>query len=342
MLTSTASVSALPLPLQLWRLGAGNIVAALIASAAQLGIADHLASGHKSAEELARLTGTHAPSLYRALRALAGEGVFQEIEPGRFAQTPLSEFLRSDVPGSFRDMCIFTCDAAYWRSFGEIESSLRTGKPSLDNIAGKRFFEHVLSIPEGAAFHRAMTSFSEHHSFAIAAAYDFSNARRLCDIAGGHGHLLGTILESNSALAGLLFDAPAVIEQARSSPVKEVLRTRCEFVSGDFFESVPIGCDLYLMKWILHDWNDPEALRILSNVRRAIPENGRLLIADAVIAQDNLYSMNKLMDIIMLVDVGGLERTEEQFRDLLTSAGFGLSRVISTNCPLSIVEAVPV
>jgi hypothetical protein len=321
----------------------GVIVSSLLTVVGKLKIADLLATGPKTCDELASLTGTDPYSLHRALRALACEGVFQEIEAGKFAQSQLSEFLRSDVPGSMRNLNQTFLDSSFWGSHGPegIEYSLRTGKPAFEKIAGKPFFEHFSGSAIGADFHRAMTDMSTMHSPAIAAAYDFSQSGVLCDIGGGYGHLLGTILDANPALSGILFDAPAVIEQARSSPAKEVLRSRCQFVSGDFFDAVPAGASTYIMKWVLHDWEDNRSRIILSNVRKVIPSSGRLLIADSVVPTGNGFDPSKLMDIIMLVGLSGLERTESQFRDLLAQAGFRLIRVVPTQCPLSIVEAAP-
>ena len=340
---STPVASSLPPALQLWHLGVGNIVASLLALVGKLRIADMLAAGPKSCDELAGLTESHSPSLHRILRALACEGVFQEIQPGIFAQTQLSEFLRSDVPGSMRDLSGLFSDPALWAAFSpqEIGYSLRTGKPSFEKVAAKSFFEHFSTSAEGADFHKAMTDMSTMHSPAIAAAYDFSHAGVLCDIGGGYGHLLGTILESSPAVSGILFDVPAVIERARSAPAREALRSRCKFVSGDFLETVP-SANTYIMKWILHDWDDDRARTILGNIRKAIPPDGRLLIADSVVPPGNGFEPSKLMDIVMLVGLSGLERTEVQFRDLLAGAKFRLARVIPTECPLSIVEAAPV
>lgn len=332
----------LPPALQIYNLVFGDVTANLVFAAARLGIADMLADGPKSCEELARLTGTDGPSLARALRTLACMGVFEETEPQTLRQSPMSEFLRSGVPGSWRNLCIAKSEPGYLRAFAEIEYSLRTGKPALEQVTGKSFFENFSDGYYGAAFHAAMTDWSATESPAVTAAYDFSAIRNLCDVGGGHGDLLGTILEHNPDLSGTLFDAPAVIETARSSPAKQVLLSRCQFIAGNFLESVPAGPDAYIMKHILHDWDDERSQRLLANVRKAVPSSGKLLVVDAVIPPGNEYSPSKLLDMVMLVALGGLERSEQQFRDLFASAGFQLARVIPTDSPVSILEGIPV
>lgn len=339
----TASTQATMPPLaQLVQLRFGHLTSALIAAAARLGIADLLVDGPRSHEELARLTRMHAPSLYRALRALACLGIFEETGPGIFAQSPVSEFLRADVPGSQRNISISSFAPEHWRAFNEIEFSLRTGKPAFEHLTGKPFFEYYSDEYYGAAFHRAMSDFSAAEGPAVTAAYDFSAIRSVCDVGGGHGLLLGTILERNPAMCGTLFDAPAIIDAARKSPIKEVLRSRCEFIAGSFFDAVPGGSDVYVMKRILHDWDDERVRAILKNVRRVIPAHGKLLVIDAVIAPGNEYAASKLLDIEMLVALRGMERTEGQFRELMSSTGFQLARVIATQSPVSILEATPV
>jgi len=334
--------NALPPPIQLWNLAAGHMVSSVIQVAARLGIADLLAGGPKSVEALATSTETHAPTLHRVLRALASVGVFHETSPGTFAQTRISEFLRSDIPGSQRHICIANSQPDNWKSFGELEYSVRTGKPSLEHLTGKSFFQLYSADPYyGQAFHVAMTGLSEVHSAAVTAVRDFSGFKKICDVGGGHGHLLGTILERTPTTLGILFDTREVIEAARSAPAKEVLGSRCEFIAGDFFEAVPGGADAYLMKLITHDWDDARAKTILSNVRKVIPPEGRLIVVDAVIAPDNHPSMNKLLDIQMLVGLGGRERTEEEFRSLFAAAGFRLDKVVPTPSPVSIIEGIP-
>jgi hypothetical protein len=334
------SSAAVPLPVQLWYLGAGHMVSAAVQAAAKLGIADLLASGPESVVALADRTQTDPPSLWRLLRALASVGVFEETTGGVFAQSAMSEFLCSDTPGSLADLFIANAQPDNWGAFADLDYSVRTGKSALEHRTGKNFFQAYSDPYYAEAFHRGMSGLSEMHSFAVSQSYAFSDYRTLCDVGGGYGHLLGTLLEANPQLSGILFDTPDVIEIARSTPAKEILLQRAELVPGDFFASVPDGADCYLMKFILHDWDDEHAKRILQTVRAAMTAKGtRLLIVDAVIPPGNEPSMNKILDLQMLVALSGRERTEQEFRELLSSASLHLNRVIPTPSPLSIVEA---
>ncbi len=329
----------MPLPMQLWHLAAGHIVSAATQVAAKLAIADLLVGGPLSVDQLAQDTQTDPRSLLRVLRALASVGVFQETRAGVFAQSELSEFLRSDVAGSQRSLCIANSQPDNWRAFAGLDYSVRTGKPALEQLTGKSFFEVYSNDPYySEAFHSGMSGLSELHSFAVNTSYDFSTCRRLCDIGGGYGHLLGTILEANPTIEGVLFDIPDVINTARTAPAKEVLHARAELVEGDFFVAVPPGCDTYLMKLILHDWDDDHATTILQNIRTAMSTDSTLLVVDAVIPPGNEPSMNKLLDLQMLVALSGRERTEEEFRKLMSAAGLRLDRVIPTPSPVSILQ----
>jgi hypothetical protein len=335
------STETLPLPMQLWYLGAGHMVSAAVQTAAKLGIADLLSDGPVSVAELAAHTETDPPSLGRLLRALASVGVFAESTRGVYTQSDLSELLRSDTPGSLADLFIANAQPDNWNSFADLDYSVRTGRSALEHRTGKSFFEAYSDPYYAGAFHRGMSGLSELHSVAVSSSYDFSGFRSLCDVGGGYGHLLGTLLETNPELSGILFDTPEVIEAARSAPAKEVLLQRAELVAGDFFTSVPSGGDAYVMKFILHDWDDEHATALLRNVRSAMTPSGTLLVIDAVIPPGNEPSMNKILDLQMLAALSGRERTEDEFRDLLASAGLQLTRVIPTPSPLSIIEASP-
>jgi len=318
------------------------MISAATQVAAKLAIADLLAAGPLSAEQLAQDTETDPRSLLRVLRALASVGVFREQLTGVFAQSELSELLRSDVAGSQRSLCIANAQPDNWRAFADLDYSVRTGKPALEQLTGKSFFEVYSDDPYySEAFHSGMSGLSELHSFAVNTAYDFSTCRRLCDVGGGYGHLLGTILETHPTIQGVLFDTPDAISTARSAPAKEVLRDRAEFIEGDFFVAVPPGCDTYLMKFILHDWDDDDATTILRNIRAAMAADSTLLVVDAVIPSGNEPSMNKILDLQMLVALTGRERTEEEFTQLMSAAGLRLNQVIPTPSPLSILHISP-
>ena len=317
-------------------------VSQAISVAAELGIADLVADGPQTVAALAAATHTHERSLYRLLRTLASVGVFTETDPKVFGLTPLAELLRADAPGGLRDMAIFMGAEWHWRVYGNMPYSVRTGKSAWGQTHGVEVFDYFAQNPEhGQIFNRAMTSFSRQAVPVVVEAYDFSGIRRLVDIAGGHGLLLSGVLKANPNVQGVLFDLPHVIEGAASLLAKEGVADRAELVTGDFFSEVPAGADAYMMKHIIHDWDDERALTILRNIRRSITDDGRLLIVEAVIPEGNEPHFGKIMDMEMLVSPGGIERTEEDFRELLSEAGFKLNRVVATRSPLSIVEAVP-
>jgi hypothetical protein len=311
---------------------------------AELGVADLLAAKAAcSIDELAAETNTHAPSLYRFMRALASCGVFAETDERVFELTPMAELLRTDVEGSLRDLAIFMGADWHWRVWGEAPYSARTGRVAWEHVHGKEVFPYFAENKEAArVFDNAMTSLSKMVAEAVVAAYDFSSVSKLADIAGGHGSLLAAILQANAHLKGLLFDVPQVIADARNHLEAEGVVERCELASGDFFESVPAGADAYLMKHIIHDWDDERALSILRNCHRAMPENGKLLLVEMVIPAGNEPHFGKIQDLEMLLSPGGLERTEGEYRALFAAAGFELTRIIPTASPMSVIEGVKV
>jgi len=322
----------------------GKWVSASISVVAELGIADLLAQGDKTADELAAAVSAHGPSLYRLLRALASFGVFAETEDRRFTLTPLAECLRSNVPNSVREFARFIAIPAASRSWDHLMHSVKTGETGLRKAFGvKNAFDYLRTHPEEAAiFDGAMTDNSRFSAPAVAEAYDFGKFRQLVDIAGGHGLLLATILERFPRLEGVLFDLPEVIAGAKSTLAPYGLENRCKIIGGDFFQSVPEGADAYLLKHIIHDWDDERALAILRNIRKAIQPSGRLLIVEVLIAPGNEPSFGKLLDLEMLVIPGGRERTSDEYRDLFAGAGFRLAEIHRTSAPTSIIEGVPV
>lgn len=325
----------------------GQIIMGAFASqavyvAAKLGIADLLKDNPRPVAELAAATDADADALYRVLRALASTGVFAETAPRIFALTPFAEPLLSDRPGSMREMAIWMGEEAHWRVYGEMLYSVQTGKPAFERVHGQEAFPYLFETNRalGDIFNRAMTSFSSSVAPAIAQAYDTSEAKTLVDIAGGHGLLLSAFLKANPDLKGVLFDVPTVIEDAGALLESEGVDGRVETVTGDFFESVPAGGDVYMMKHIIHDWDDARALAILKNIHSAMNENGKVSIVEMVVKEGNEPDFSKIMDLEMLVTPGGVERTAEEYRRLLAQAGFRLTRIIPTASPYSIVEAV--
>jgi hypothetical protein len=312
--------------------------------AAKLGIADLLQEGPQSCTRLAEATQTHAGALYRVLRALASVGVFAEDEAGRFSLTPLAELLRTDAPGSLRAFAIMLGAPEHWRAWEGVLHSVHTGQPAFDHVFGMPLFEYFPTHPEAARiFDDAMTSRSSQENTAIIAAYDFTAAHTVVDVGGGQGTLLASILELHPHVGGVLFDLPHVIASARTRIEGTGQVARWECVDGDFFTAVPAGGDCYLLKKVIHDWDDERAQRILTNCRTAMSDTGRLLLIEPLIPPGNEASFNKLLDLLMLVwNAGGRERTEREHQELLAAAGFHLSRVIPTRAGVSIIEAVPV
>jgi hypothetical protein len=312
--------------------------------AAKLGIADLLQEGPQSCARLAEATQTHAEALYRVLRALASVGIFAEDEAGHFRLTPLADLLRTDAPGSLRAFAIMLGAPEHWRAWEGVLHSVRTGQPAFDHVFGIPLFEYFPTHPEAARiFDDAMTSRSAQENTAIVAAYAFTAAHTVVDIGGGQGTLLASILEIHPHARGVLFDLPHVIASARTRIERAGQAARWEYVAGDFFAAVPAGGDCYLLKKVIHDWDDERAQRILTNCRTAMAGTGRLLLIEPLIPPGNEASFNKLLDLLMLVwNAGGRERTEREHQGLLAAAGFRLSRVIPTRAGVSIIEAVPV
>ena len=322
----------------------GYWVSQMIFVAAKLGLADLLKDEPKSAADLARATRMNAATLHRLLRALASVGVFAERADGRFERTPLAATLESNAPGSMRAFALMMVEKYNWDSWTELAYSVETGAAGLDKALGMKVFEYLDRNPEHArVFGESMSNLSAVENPAIVAAYDFSRFRKIVDVGGGHGSLLSAILAANPKLSGVLYDNPRVVENARKAPhMTKDVASRMEIVGGDFFEKVPDGADAHVMKYIMHDWDDARAVKILANCRKAIAKNGALLIVDTVIPPGNDPHWGKLLDLNMMVLTGGLERTEKQFAELLRKAGFELVRVVPTACPLSIVEGKPV
>lgn len=310
--------------------------------AAKLGIADLLTDGPKTSDELAQATGMHGASLYRVLRALASFGVFAEDDAGRFRLTPLAATLQTDSPNSVRAWATLSGDEWHWRLWGNLLESVKTGKTALDHTFGKpNLFEYFVQNPKaGTNFDEAMTCLASMNNNAIATGYDFSETRNLVDVGGGYGSHLTTILKAYPTIKGVLFDQASVIEGAKQFIEANGLNERCSLVAGNFFESVPTGGDTYLLKTVIHDWDEENAVKILKNCRRAIAEDGKLLLVEAVIPPGNTSYFGKLVDLEMLTTAGGRERTEVEYRALFDAAGFKLTKIFPTSSPWNIIEGV--
>ena len=317
-------------------------LAQAISCAAKFGIADLLRDGPRSPEDLAAASGTMPGPLRRLLRALAGSGIFAEDAEGRFALTPLAEPLRSDAALSLRAYAEVQGATWVWQSMGGMEHSLRTGEPAFRHIFGMPSFEYQSTNPEAGRLQvEGLASVGRAQDAAILAAYDFRDAGTVVDVAGGQGALLRGILGAAPSARAVLFDLPHVIAMAQPRFVEAGLESRTEFVTGDFFATVPAGGDVYILRKVIHDWYDDEAVAILRTCRAAMRPGARLLLIETLIPEGNEYSYAKLLDLLMLVYPGGQERKLSEYRALLGAAGLDLRQVIPTASAVNILEAVP-
>ncbi|MGH7342951.1 MAG: methyltransferase [Candidatus Rokuibacteriota bacterium] len=318
----------------------GYWVSQMIFVAAKLGIADVLAKGPKTPAAVAEQVGAHAPFVHRVLRTLASLGVLAETSNGRFRLTPTGATLRSGVPGSLRDFAIMMVSDHCWRGWGALLHGVRTGDVGFDHVFGQRFFDYLVAHPDKEQeFAASMASISGAENDAVARAYGFGRFGRLVDVGGAHGHLLATVLRRHRKLRGVLYDQPQVVAGAAASGFLAGLESRVEVAGGDFFASVPTGADAYMMKYILHDWDDERCKTILALCRDAVAPGGRVLVVENVIEPGNRPSWGKLLDVNMLALLTGKERTKAEFKDLFARAGLRLRRVYPTASPISIVEA---
>jgi hypothetical protein len=316
--------------------------AACLHAAARLKIADLLAAGPKPISELASAgQPVNQNALYRTLRALASLGVFHEVEPGTFANTPLSEQLRSDLPGSSRDTVLFLANPMHLRVFAELMHSVESGETAIKKTTGLDAFSFFHENPEeSAAFNAAMTSITTSFIGPALANYDFGESGTLADIGGGHGFLLTAILQKHTGLRGITFDLPHVVEGAKPRIAALGLESRCEIACGDFFKAVP-EAESYVMKSIIHDWDDAHAIAILKNCAESMRgRNGRVILLEFVVVPGNDPDLAKWIDLEMLALAGGRERTETEYSALFAKAGLRLSRVVRTSSPFCVIEAV--
>lgn len=278
------------------------------------------------------------------MRALSSVGVFRKETDGSFSNTELSEFLRSDHPESMRGALHMICDREHWQPHGNLLQSVKTGEFAFNYTFGMPVFPYFEQNPEVAEiFDNAMTSFSKTISKAVAATYDFSEAGTIADIGGGHGLLLSTVLNTNPKAKGILFDQPYVVSGADDLLESAGVDGRVEKIGGNFFEAIPVEADVYLMKFILHDWNDEQCDTILANLAKSAKPGSKLLLVETVVEEnDNQPSASKVMDLNMLVMTGGKERTATEYSELFEKAGFKLVNVYPTASPMQIVEAIRV
>jgi hypothetical protein len=326
-------------PEQMSRLLTGYWITQALYVAAKLRLADLLAAGPVSAEDLAQRAEVHPQALYRLLRALASVGVFVEDAQHRFALTPLGDCLRGDAPGSQRALALMNGEEHY-QTWGELLYSIKTGQVAFDKLYGMPVFQYLAHHPEQAStFDEAMVGVHGRETAAMLDAYDFKSIGVLADIGGGNGSLLAAVLTKHPATRGVLYDLPGVIARARNRVGTAGWAGRCQLIEGNFFESVPAGADAYLMRHIIHDWDDEKSSYILRNIHRAMKAESKLLLVEGVVPPGNGPSFTKLLDLTMLLIPGGKERTEEEYRQLLKECGFRLQRIVPTRSEVSVLES---
>ena len=314
--------------------------------AAKLGVADLLKDGPKSSEELAQLTDTHAPSLYRVMRALASAGVFGQDEQGRFTLTPVAATLRSDVPNSLRALAIMNLGEERYQAWGDLMHSVRTGEIAFNRVFGMGLWEYYSQHPEQAKiFDESMANFIAAHNAAVLASYPFSAIDTLVDVGGGNGSFIISALQANPRMKGVLFDLPHVAEQARKRIADAGLAERCEIIGGDIFTSVPEGGTAYILSQIVHDWDDDRAIAILESCHLAMKDKAKLLLVERILparAEQSVALQRAFMlDVHMMATTGGRERTEAEYRALLDTVGFRMTKVVPTQSEMSVLECVP-
>jgi O-methyltransferase domain/Dimerisation domain len=310
-------------------------------AAAKLNVADFLAGGPMPVAELARAAKANEDALYRVLRALASIDVFRETAPGVFANTPLSDAIRSDAPGSGRDAVLFIVDALHMKIYGELAYSVETGKPVFEKVTGMKPFEFFMKDEEeNRLFNSAMTAIAIGIVQPVIDAYDFGETGTLVDVGGGQGALIAAILTKHRGLQGILYDLSHVAEGGRKMLEARGLAQRCQVVGGDFFKSVP-PADNYVMKSVIHDWDDERSIAILKNCASAMRgASGKICLLEMLVGPANEPGIAKWIDIEMLAVAGGRERTEAEYAALFSHAGLRLSRVVRTQSPIAVIEAV--
>jgi hypothetical protein len=326
----------------------GYMPARVVHVAAELGLADLLADGAKDADILARETGTAPVPLRRLLRALASLGLVEELDQGRFALTRTGSHLRADVPGSMRNFALMFGGERAWRSWGELRHCVQTGESGTRRVYGVGSFEYLAARPEQAViFNGAMADNTRRITSLLVSTYDFARFADIVDVGGGNGALMAAILAANAGVRGTVFDLPAGLAEAAQTLRAAGVSDRCRVIEGDFFQAVPDGAHAYILKYVIHDWDDRQSVSILRNCRRAMRQTSRALIVERILpervhatARDQRIAMG---DMNMLVMPGGQERTEKEYRTLLDEAGLALDRIVPVaGSDISVIEAMPV
>jgi hypothetical protein len=346
-MSTESTQSGLPPQVALYQLATGYYLSHALHLATKWDIAELLKDGPRHITELAAATATHAPSLQRIMRLLASAGVFEEQENGAFALTTLGTYLRAGVHGSSRTLIMMFTGDRLQDAWKDLEYCVRTGEPMFRKLGlDDPFTDPAWSPEERANFDAAMADYTRLAAVVVAAAYDFAPLRTVVDVGGGTGALLIGLLNAHPHLQGIVFDLPHTAERAQHYIAESGLAERCTAVSGDFFKEALPGADAYILKHVIHDWNDERAVAILKNCHRAMSEKGKVLIVEGVypprIDQSLASRGAAANDVNMLVMTGGRQRSEAEFRALDDAAGFKLTTIMPTPGPLSIIEGVRV
>ena len=325
---------------QLVQMAMAHWVSSTVYVAAKLNLADRLANGPLSAEQLAGPTETDVSSLHRLMRTLASLGILNEDAEHRFRLTAVGEAMKTGAPGAAR-ATILTIASPWWMNgFAQLMYSVQTGKSGFEKMIGMPIFDWFAKNPEEASlFSETMIGIHGAEPAAVATAYDFSGMNTIVDVGGGTGNLLTTILEKSPKSRGILYDLLHVTQDASALIQARALKDRVTVETGSFFDSVPAGGDAYLLSHIIHDWSEDQCLTILKNCRSAMNPDGRVLLIEMVLPEDNTPHPGKILDMMMLVGPGGRERTAKEYGTLLSKAGLRLTRVVPTESAVSVVEA---
>jgi hypothetical protein len=333
----------------LLQLLSGNWITRALYAVAQLGIADLLSAEPQTSEFLAQATGTNANALYRLLRTLASLGVFVEDDAAKFGLTPIGQYLQTDIPGSLRAWAIYTGDENY-RAWEAMLHSLQTGESAFEQVFGMPVNDYRSHHPEVATrFNQAMTQWSQQAVPALTTAYDFHSVTRVVDVGGGQGDFLMALLQAYPHLQGVLVELPHVTAVAQPRLAAAGLADRCEVIGGDFFTEVPTGGDVYILKNVIESFPEERTLQLLQNCHRAMTSPAmtnpaKLLVVGQLIRPGNHPAMSKLLDLALLVQVGGPLRTEAELNQLFQTSHFQMSRIIPTQAATEdmIIEAIPI
>ena len=307
---------------------------------AKLGVADLLINRPLTSDDLAPKLGVHSGSLFRVLRALAAQGVFTQDSSDKFGLTPISQLLRTDNPHTLRYAAIYSGEE-YYRAAGELLHTVRTGETAFDHIYGKGHFEYMGENPDAAKTFNLYMATSQARFGNPFQYYKFKKGSLIVDVGGGQGHLIAEIIRTDPSLRGVLYDLPQGVADAAVYLKDQGVEQHCQIITGSFFDSIPPGGDVYLLSRILHDWPNAKASEILKNCRKSIRDDGILLVREHVIPEGDAPSVGKQLDLTMLIMLGGAERTEKEWRELLQESGFTLTRIVKTGQSFDLIEAKP-